>query len=143
LQQVALDHVSQYDRHVVETGAALQAEGFVEHDLDREDVYGGEQRFDHPVDEPATEDVQYRRHVEEVVDAVYALIGDQLVQQLVQRHGTCPVGIERLFQYQARILWHPDPSQGPTAFDHDPRWECEVEGDAAPAVIEQATQVIA
>src|SRR5699024_8671447 len=56
---------------------------------------------------------------------------------------TCPVGTERLFQYQARILWHPDPSQGPTAFDHDPRWECEVEGDAAPAVIEQATQVIA
>src|SRR5699024_5356291 len=143
LQQVALDHVTQGTRHVVETGAALQAECFVEHDLDRVDVFGGEQGFDHPVGEPDTEDVQYRRHAEEVVDAVYALLGDQPVQQLDQRHGACPVGTERLVQYQARTVWHTDPGQGPAAFDHDPRWEREVEGDAAPAVTEQATQVIA
>ena len=95
---MALDHVDKRSGAVVEPGPSLEAERFVEDDVDALDVLGIQQRLENAVGEAHAGNVHDRPCPQEVVHAVHLVLRNDSGHQLVERLGAGGVGAERLLE---------------------------------------------
>ena len=113
LQQVVLQHVAGGAGGVVEGGAGADADVLGHRDLHRVDVLGVPHRLEQVVGEAQGQDVLDRLLAQVVVDAEDVLRGEDLVDQLVERHRGLQVVAERLLHHDPapaaglRVVGHP------------------------------------
>ncbi len=101
LQQVVLEHVADRTDRVVERAPALHADLLRHRDLHAADVAPVPDRFEQGVREAEDEEVLDGLLAEVVVDAEDVLLGEHLMQHLVQFERRCEVSTEGLLDDDA------------------------------------------
>ncbi len=91
------DHVAIGAGRLVEPGPRAEPQGLRHVDLDVVDEVAVPDRLEQPVAEAEGQDVLCCLLAEEMVDAENLLLGEDLMQLLVERHRGLEVGAERLF----------------------------------------------
>ena len=89
---------------LVEGDAVADVEGLGHVDLHMVDEIAVPDRLEQAVGEPEGEDVLRRLLAEEMVDAENLILGEDLVQRVVERDRGFEIGAERLFHDDARSL---------------------------------------
>ena len=102
LEQVRNHHVAIGAGLLVEGDAVADVEGLRHVDLNMVDEIAVPDRLEQAVGEPEREDVLRRLLAEEVVDAENLILGEDLVQRVVERDRGFEIGAERLFHDDAR-----------------------------------------
>src|SRR5690242_3602424 len=101
---MVLQYVTDCSSRIVKSAAILDAEPFRHGDLDGADVRAIPERFEHRIGEASIKDILYRFLAEIMIDSKNPLLGEVLVQNLVQLSRRGKIMAKRFLHDHACVL---------------------------------------